>query len=98
MLFRSAKGLLDHCLFLTDEDFSRASNLSVDKCLERIRLEMQRRSLDDLHGQMSWWHGFHDGEPKPFFDSAETATTKKGKAQKKKKKKMAKASRRKNRR
>jgi hypothetical protein len=93
-----AKGLLDHGLFLTDEEFSRASNLSVDKCLERIRLEMQRRSLDDLHGQMSWWDGFHDGEPTPFFDSAETATTKKGKAQKKKKKKMAKASRRKNRR
>jgi len=92
-----ARGLLDGS-FLVDEDFSRALNQSIDQCLEDVRREMQRDSLDDLHRQMSWWASFKNEEEFPFVPFTDS-TTKKSKKEKKqkKKKKMAKASRRKNR-
>ncbi|MFZ5450515.1 MAG: DUF1186 domain-containing protein [Thermodesulfobacteriota bacterium] len=89
------RGLLDRILF-ADEYISRALSLSVDECLNRIRREMERGSLDDLHRHMSSWSSYPNEEPFPDLPLEPIKT--KGDKKKKKKKKTAKASRRKNRR
>jgi hypothetical protein len=91
------RGLLDGDIFLTEGDFSRALALSVDKTLERLRQEMEQRSMDDPHRQMLSWSCFRNGGPEPWLPPPDT-TPKKDKKAKKSKKKMAKASKHKNRR
>jgi hypothetical protein len=91
------RGLVTFGLLFGEEDFDKALGKSVEQCLDEIRLEMQHRSLDDIHGQMSRWACFNY-EEEPFIPFPDITRTKKKKKQKqKKKKKMAKASRRKNR-
>ncbi len=92
----TARGLLDGG-YLVEEDFDRALESSVDKSLECVRQEMEQSPWNDLHGLMSGWSCFHEGQRAPSSIPVDTPTTKNKKAQKKKKKKMAKASRRKNR-
>lgn len=89
------KGLLDGISF-DEEDISRALSLSVDQCLKRVRLEMERDSLDDLHQEMSSWSSFKNKELFPVLPLDPIKTE--GKKGEKKKRKLAKASRRKNRR
>jgi hypothetical protein len=89
------RGLLNGFSF-DDEDVSKALTHSVDKCLVRIRQEMERHSLDDLHQEMASWSNFENYEPFPAFPLDPIKN--KGKQKEKKKKKAAKASRRKNRR
>lgn len=89
------RGLLDGFMF-GEEDISQALNLSVDQCLETVRKEMERDSLEDIHQKISYWA---DSEIEgPFPDLPLNPVKTKGKLQKKKQKKAAKASRRKNRR
>ena len=93
----AARGLLDGG-YVVEADFDRALESSVDKSLEYVRQEMERRPWNDLHSLMSGWSCFHEEQWDPYSIPADAPTTKNEKAQKKKKKKMAKASRRKNRR
>jgi hypothetical protein len=93
----AARGLLDGS-YVVEEDFDRALGSSVDKSLEYVRQEMDRRPWNDLHSLMSGWSCFCEDQWAPYSIPADAPTTKNPKAQKKKKKKMAKASRRKNRR
>jgi hypothetical protein len=93
------------------EDFKKALEDGKEKCLERLKTDLQRRSLDDIHDSMSWWACFNkesqfysapDGlknntHPTNFDQSTPKFKKKKHKA-KKKKRKQAKASKRKNRR
>jgi hypothetical protein len=90
--------------------FERALTAGRDKTLERLHLEYERDSMDDIHRCMSWWACFQPDEAprsdpdlaSPFFDMPATIPTKgqkkKNAKTKKKKRKQAKASKRKNRR
>ncbi len=93
------------------EDFKKALADGKEKCLERLKIDLERRSLDDIHDSMSWWACFngeqHAQPPSDGFENIKLPTNlnqttlkfkkKKNKA-KKKKRKQAKASKRKNRR
>jgi len=48
-------------------DFERDLKLGKDKCLEKLKKEVESRSLDDVHGSMSWWSCFRE---KPVHLSA----------------------------
>lgn len=91
------RGLLDGG-YVVEADFDRALESSVDKSLEYVRQEMERRPWDDLHSLMSRWPCFREDQWDPYSIPADDPKPKNKKAQQKKKKKMAKASRRKNRR
>ena len=92
-------------------DFEKALELGKDYCLEKLKSDMERGCLDDIHDAMSWWACF-DEERKTFSSSSgfdddylpgysgqpSSQTLKNKKKAKKKKRKKAKASRKKNRR
>jgi uncharacterized protein DUF1186 len=89
-------------------EFEDALKLGKNKCLERLKIDLERHSLDDIHGSMSWWACFNE-ESKTFSSSTdlkddfypsdnEQTSSKSQKKAKKKKRKQAKASKKKNRR
>ena len=41
------------------EAFKRALADGQEKCLERLKIDLERQSLDDIHGSMSWWACFN---------------------------------------
>jgi hypothetical protein len=95
------KGLVSHGV-VGYNHFSKAlEEGSVETSLQRVREELQRRSLDDLHRRMSWWAGFEPDEEGESLrgSTAANASPKQSKKKKaaKKKKKIAKSSRQKNR-
>jgi len=56
------------------EDFKEALADRKEKCLERLKIDLERRSLDDLHDSMSWWACFNEkpqsnAEPDSFKKS-----------------------------
>ena len=87
------------------EEFEDELKEGKERCLEKLRIDFQSRSLDDIHESMSWWACFKQ-ENKPvsssFVESFGMVDQSKNKSKKKKhrkkKRKMAKASKRKNRR
>ena len=88
-------------------DFEHDLKLGKDKCLEKLKKEVESRSLDDVHGSMSWWSCFREktepSSPPYNAQPEEKALTQAKKSQKKttqskKKKKHAKDSKKKNRR
>jgi len=84
------------------EDFKKALEDGKEKCLNRLKTDLERRSLDDIHASISWWACFNEGSrsysaPNNFDQSNHKFKKKKSKT-KKKKRKQAKASKRKNRR
>ncbi len=96
------------------EHFNKALEDGKDKCIERLKTDLERQSLDDIHDSMSWWACF-DNEESQFYsaqdpddlinyspltasDQSTHKINKKKKKVKKKKRKQAKASKRKNRR
>ena len=91
--------------------FEKALDLGKEKCLERIKIDLERHSLDDIHASMSWWACFNEesrafpsseGIDNDYFsgysEKPSSKTLKNKKKTKKKKRKQAKASRKKNRR
>ena len=92
-------------------DFEKALEFGKDKCLERLKFDMERDSLEDIHAAMSWWACFNE-ERKTYssspwiptnslsghFKSASGQSKKNKKKAKKKKRKQAKASKKRNRR
>ena len=97
--------------FIHYSDFEKALKLGKDKCLEKLKSDVERGCLDDIHAAMSWWACFNE-ERKTFSSSSgfdddyfpgysgqpSSQTLKNKKKAKKKKRKQAKASRKKNRR
>ena len=93
------------------KDFKRALAEGKEECLERLKTDLERQSLDDMHDSMSWWACF-DEEPQSYavpdgfkwdnlptnLAQSEPKPKKKKNKAKKKKRKQAKASKRKNRR
>jgi hypothetical protein len=95
------------------EDFEQALEDGKESCLERLKTDLEGRSLDDIHDSMSWWACFNE-EPQFFsaqdpddlidtthlthLDQSTHKSKQKKKKAKKKKRKQAKASKRKNRR
>ncbi len=95
------------------EEFNKALEDGKERCLERLKIDLAGRALDDMHESMSWWACF-DEEPQfysaqdpddlmdyPHLFNSDPSTykiEKKKKKAKKKKRKQAKASKRKNRR
>ena len=99
------KGYDDELIFpgmIEFSDFEKALSLGKEKCLEKLRRDFERDSLDDLHGRISWWSCFNeDAEHASFSGELKRSAVKLKKAekkQKKKKRKQAKASKKKNRR
>ena len=93
------------------EDFKKALADGKEKCLERLKADLERQSLDDIHDSMSWWACFNEDQqsyaaPDSFkkdkhptnVDQSKPKFKKKKSKTKKKKRKQAKASKRKNRR
>jgi hypothetical protein len=92
-------------------EFKKALADGKEKCLERLKADLERRSLDDIHAAMSWWACFNEeppsaAAPNSFIETKLPANLEqsepklkiKKKKDKKKKRKQAKASKRKNRR
>lgn len=86
--------------YISYDHFEKALQDGKEKCLEKVRKELQRRSMDDLHRSMSWWACF-DRQKESFLPDSnlniQQGEKTKKKAKKKKRRKMAKASKRKNR-
>lgn len=83
--------------FVGYDAFEDALESGKDACLEELREKWEERSLEDIHGRMSWWACFN--EPSPALTAVNWKNVdRKSKKHKKSKTKMAKASRRKNRR
>ena len=95
------------------EEFNTALENGKEGCLERLRRDLERQSLDDIHDSMSWWACFNEEpqfysaqDPDDLINSSHLTTSdqsthkikKKKKKDKKNKRKQAKASKRKNRR
>ncbi len=93
------------------QDFKRALVDGKEKCLERLKIDLERQSLDDIHDSMSWWACFNEepqshAPPDAFksdslpinLDQSKPKSKKEKTKAKKKKRKQAKASKRKNRR
>jgi hypothetical protein len=90
--------------FISYHDFENALKAGKEKCYEKIRLNLQENSLDDLHARMSWWACFRQEKSvaAPVYAEPSVLVTKPKKKvgkkkSKKKKRKMTKASKRKNR-
>jgi len=93
------------------EDFEKVLADGQEKCLEWLKIDLERNSLDDIHAGMSWWACFNEASDAPFvpadlkddsypafYDQPKHKSKKKQAKAKKKKRKQAKASKRKNRR
>jgi hypothetical protein len=93
--------------------FENALKLGKDKCLEKLKMDLERDRLDDIHARMSWWACFNEKATtiatpdfmadgfSPDFSGQGTFTSQKSnknKKSKKKKRKQAKTSKKKNRR
>jgi len=95
------------------EDFEQALEDGKERCFERLKSDLERQSLDDIHDSMSWWACFN--EESQFYsaqdpddlinyshlthpDQSTHKINKKKKKAKKNKRKQVKASKRKNRR
>ncbi|MBT3805341.1 MAG: DUF1186 domain-containing protein [Desulfobacula sp.] len=92
-------------------DFEEALEIGKDKCLEKLKANLERNSFEDIHDTMSWWACFKE-KPDTFSSSfgmenyllpdysvpSSKKPPKARKKVKKKKRKQAKASRKKNRR
>jgi len=94
-------------------EFEEALKFGKDKCFARLKFDMERDGLDDIHAAMSWWACFNEerktfssspGITKDFLpgyskrSSGQPQRKKTNKKAKKKKRKQAKASKKKNRR
>ena len=91
--------------------FEKALELGKEKCLEKVKIDLKRDSLDDIHASMSWWACFNEESKSipsstgfendyyPGYSGQPSSKSKKSKKKaKKKKRKQAKASKKKNRR
>lgn len=95
------KGLVSHGVVGYKHFRKALEEESGETSLQRVREELQRRSLDDLHRRMSWWACFEPEEEDESLRGSVSANVSPKQSNKKKaakkKKKMAKASRKKNR-
>ncbi|MBW2014654.1 MAG: DUF1186 domain-containing protein [Deltaproteobacteria bacterium] len=91
------------------EEVEDALSDGKEKCLNRLRIDLNDCSLDNIHDSMSWWACFkQENKPSvtPVFDFSATVERtkndrkkkKSGKKKAKKKRKIAKVSKKKNRR
>jgi hypothetical protein len=95
------------------ENFEQALEDGKERCLERLKSDLERQSLDDIHDSMSWWACFNEASqiysaqdpddlinysPLTASNQSSHKMNKKKKKAKKRKRKQAKASKRKNRR
>ncbi|MBF0232340.1 MAG: DUF1186 domain-containing protein [Desulfamplus sp.] len=92
------------------EEIEQALETGKEQCLEKLKKDMQRNSLDDIHASMSHWACFRDKSKTSSIPAIATAPSDgslftpkpkkspKKKALSKKKTKQAKASKKKNRR
>jgi hypothetical protein len=89
-----ARGFI-HPGYIGLENFRRAFSRGKEKCLSDLGAELEERSLDDIHGSMSWWACFHENhQPLPLRTVERKASKDKNK---KARRKIAEASRKKNR-
>jgi hypothetical protein len=96
---------------ISHEEFQKTLEDGKEKCLDELKADFERRSLDDIHASMSWWACFNKesqfySEPdrsnshtfRANFDRPTHKFKKKKDKARKKKRKQAKAAKRKNRR
>lgn len=90
-----AKGLI-YPGFISIDSFNRALSRGKERCLLDLRAELERRSLDDVHGSMSWWACFHERSLPQVYSGSDNRMAARNKA--KRKRRIAKGSRKSNRR
>lgn len=82
------------------ESFELALASGKEQCLENLKKDLERDSMDDIHTSMSWWACFQDDKKQastaPLKD--QKVSNKKTTSTKKKKRKQTKKARKKNRR
>nr|WP_320011750.1 DUF1186 domain-containing protein [uncultured Desulfobulbus sp.] len=90
------QGLI-HPQYIRPHDFDAVVEKGKEKCLERLKEKIQRRQMDSVHEEMSWWACFE--QPGEVVFSGRTAKTISAKSRKNKKSKsrQAKASKKANR-
>ena len=49
--------------------FEKALELGKEKCFEKVKIDLEQNSLDDIHASMSWWACFNEGS-KTFSSSS----------------------------
>jgi len=103
-VMEAIKGALDEGLIdptvIGLQNFESALEQGKEAFLEKRRVEEQEKSLDDIHGRMSWWACFNQEKDMTRISSSPRPKPKKAKPDKKKKKntkKMRKTSKKKNR-
>jgi hypothetical protein len=82
------------------EDFKKALADGKETCLERLKSDLERQSLDDLHDHMSWWACFNEkpqskAAPDSFKKSKQPTNLDQSKPKFKKKKNKTRKSKRK---
>ena len=76
------QGLIDPRYIGDFEEFSKALDKPIELCLEKQRLELERRSSADFHSRIEWWAMFDQ----PSKTSAAKAKPEKAKRRKRRKK------------
>ena len=92
-----AEGLIDSGM-IGIKDFESALEKGKEEFLEERRLDEKKRSMDDIHGRMSWWACFDRKIDVPRISISPKPKRKTKSNKKKNRKKMKKASKKKNRR
>lgn len=93
------EGLI-HSGYISYEDFTEILKDSKEKHLERFRVEIQKRQIDNIHDRMSWWASFKQPPKSVSINSSIKLSKNKPKQNKKNKnskKKQSKASKKGNR-
>lgn len=52
------------------EDVEKALEDGQEKCLERLRIDLERHSMDNIHASMSWWACFAEASIAPSLPAA----------------------------
>ena len=89
---------LIHPFVIGLQDFELALEQGKEEFLEERRLNEKKRSMDDIHGRMSWWACFDRKIAAPRISISPKPKRKPKPNKKKNRKKMKKASKKKNRR
>lgn len=91
---------LIHPGYIRYEDFTEILEGSKEKCLDNLRAEIQKKQIDNIHDNMSWWACFKQPQRSLSRDSSIKSLKnkpKQNKKNKKSKKKQSKASKKENR-
>jgi hypothetical protein len=79
-------------------EFTEVLKTGKEKCLEKLRIQVEKKQISDIHEYMAWWACFKQpGKTLPDISSANTPNIKQNRKANKSKKKQSKQSKKANR-